>query len=99
MSNTFLKFAKYQVPQVLALVSDHAPLYVFIRNLEEAKTGHQLTKAMNQIQSSLWKLTSYERLLASQRVTTVLSQHVLKASGASLKLVAADWLRSLIKRE
>lgn len=97
MSNTFLEFAKYQVPQVLTLVSGLTPLYVFIRNLEEAKTVHQLTKALNKIQSNLWKLTSNERLLASQRVTDVLSQHVLGASGASLKLVAADWLRLQIQ--
>ena len=97
MSNTFLKFARYQVSQVLALVSDHTPLYVSIRYLEKAKTAHQLTKAMKKIQISLWKLSSDERLLASQRVTVVLSQHVLKASNASLKLVAADWLRLLMQ--
>jgi hypothetical protein len=97
MSNTFLEFAKYQVPQVLTLVSGLTPLYVSIINLEEAKTVHQLTKALNKIQSNLWKLTSNERLLASQRVTDVLSQHVLRASGASLKLVAADWLRLLMQ--
>jgi len=93
MSNTFLKFAKYQVSQVHARVSGHTPLYDSIGHLEEAKTAHQLTKAMNKIQSSIWKLTSDERLLASQRVTAVLSQHVLMASDALLKLVAADWLR------
>src|SRR6266849_8419461 len=52
---------------------------------------------MKKIQISLWKLSSDERLLASQRVTVVLSQHVLKASNASLKLVAADWLRLLMQ--
>jgi len=93
MSNTFLKFAKYQVSQVLAHLSDHTPLSVSIRHLEEAKTAHQLTKAMKKIQSSLWKLSSDERRLESQRVTDILSQHVLTASDASLKLVAADWLR------
>jgi hypothetical protein len=97
MSYTFLKFAKYQVPQVLALVSGHTPLYVSIRYLEEAKTAHQLTKAMNKIQSILWKLTSDAQLMASQRVTAVLSQHVLKASGASLRLEAAGWLRLLVQ--
>lgn len=97
MSNTFLRFAKYQVSQILVLVSGHTPLYVSIGHIEEAKTAHQLTKAMNKIQSCLWKLASNERLLASQRVTAVLSQHVLKASDASLKLVAADWLRLLMQ--
>ncbi len=97
MSNTFLKFAKYQVLEVLALVSGDTPLYVSIGHLEEAKTVHQLTKAMNKIQSSLWKFTSHERLLASQRVTAALSQHVLKASGASLRLESAGWLRLLIQ--
>lgn len=97
MSNIFLKFAKYQVSQVLTLLSGHTPLYVSIGHLEEAKTVHQLTKAMNKIQSSLWKLKSNERLLASQRATAVLSQHVLKASDASLKLIAADWLRLLLQ--
>jgi len=97
MSNTFLRFATYQVSQVLALVRGHTPLYVSIGHLEEAKTTHQLTKAMNNIQSSLWKLTWDERLVASQRVTAILSQHVLKASDASLKLAAADWLRLLMQ--
>jgi hypothetical protein len=93
MSNTFLKSAKYQVSQVLALVSGYTPLSVSIRHLEEAKTAHQLTKAIKKIQSSLWKLSSDERRQASQRVTDILSQQVLKASDALLKLVAADWLR------
>jgi hypothetical protein len=97
MSNTILKFAKYQPPRVLAIVSHDTPLYVSIEHIEEAKTAHQLTKAMNKIQSNLWNLTSDERLLASQRVTAVLSQYVLKYSDASLKLVAADWLRLLIQ--
>jgi hypothetical protein len=97
MSNTFLNFAKYQSSQVLTLVSGHTPLCASIGHLEEAKTAHQLTKAMKKIQSSLWELTSDERLLASQRVTAVLSQQVLKASDASLKLVAAGWLRLLIQ--
>jgi hypothetical protein len=97
MSNTFLKFAKYQVSQVHARVSGHTLLSVCIRNLEEAKTAHQLTKAIKKIQSSLWKLSSDERRQASQRVTDVLSQHVLTASDASLRLVAADWLRFLLQ--
>lgn len=97
MSNTFLKFAKYQVPRVLALVSGRTPLYVFIRYLEEAMTAHQLTKAMNKIQSSVWKLTSDAQLLANQKVTDVLSQHALNASGASLRLEAASWLRLLVQ--
>jgi hypothetical protein len=65
--------------------------------LEEAQTTHQLTKAMMMIQRSLWKLSEAERLLASQKVVAVLSQHVLEASDASLKLVAADWLRLLMQ--
>jgi hypothetical protein len=97
MSYTFLKFAHYQVPQVLAIVSHATPLYVSIGHLEEAKTAHQLTKMMHKIQSSLWKLTQNERLLASQRVTTVLSKHVLNASDASLRLDAAGWLRLLVQ--
>src|SRR2546426_11955438 len=97
MCNTFLKFAKYPVPEVFALLSGHTLLYVSIKYLEEAKTAHQLTKAMNKIQSNLWKFTSDERLLAGQRVTVVLSQHVLKASGASLRLEAAGWLRLLVQ--
>ncbi len=97
MSNTFLKFAKYQIPRVLVLVSGDTPLYVSIGHLEEARTAHQLTKAMNKIANSLWKLTSDERLLASQRVTAVLSQHVFKAPGASLRLEAAGWLRLLVQ--
>jgi hypothetical protein len=97
MSNTFLKFAKYQVSQVLARVSGHTPISVSIRHVEEVKTAQQLTKAMKKIQSSLWKLSSDERRQASKRVTDVLSQHVLTASDASLKLVAADWLRFLMQ--
>jgi hypothetical protein len=97
MSNTFLKFVKYQLPRVLAIVIHDTPLYISIRHLEEAKTVHQLTKAMVKIQSSLWKLSSDAQLLASQRVTAVLSQHILEASDASLKLVAADWLRLLMQ--
>jgi len=97
MSNTFLRFAKYQVSQVLAIIGHDTPLSVSIGHLEEAKTVHQLTKAMKKIQSSLWKLPSDERLLGSQSVTAVLSQHVRTASNASLKLVAADWLRFLMQ--
>jgi hypothetical protein len=97
MSNTFLKFAKYPVPEVFALVSGHTSRYVSIKYLEEAKTAHKLTKVMNKIQSGLWKFTSDERLLAGQRVTAVLSQHVLKASSASLRLEAAGWLRLLVQ--
>lgn len=97
MCNTFLKFAKYPVPEVFAPVSGHTSRYVSIKYLEEAKTAHKLTKAMNKIQSGLWKFTSDERLLAGQRVTAVLSQHVLKASSASLRLEAAGWLRLLVQ--
>jgi hypothetical protein len=97
MSNAFLKFAKYHVSQVYTQVSEHTPLCIFTGHLEEAKTARQLTKAMNKIQNNLWKLTSDERLVASQRVTAVLSQHVLKTSDASLKLEAAGWLRLFIQ--
>jgi hypothetical protein len=97
MNNIFHKFAKYQVSQVLARLSFHTPLSVSIGRLEEAKTAHQITKAMKKIQSSLWKVSPDQRLLASQRVTSVLSQHVLTASDASLRLVAADWLRFLLQ--
>ena len=97
MSITFLRCAKYQVSHVLAQISGHTPLYVSIEHLEEAKSAHQVTKAMKKIQSSLWKISSDQRLVASQRVTTVLSQHILTASDASLKLVAADWLRLLMQ--
>jgi hypothetical protein len=97
MSNTFLKFVKFQLSRVPAIIIHETPLYISIRQLEEAKTVHQLTKAMKKIQSSLWKLSTDAQLLASQRVTAVLSQHVLTASDTSLKLVAADWLRLLIQ--
>jgi hypothetical protein len=97
MSTTFLRFATYQVAQVLARVSGHTPLCVSIGHLAEARTLHQLTKVMNAIQSNLWKLTEDERLIVSQRVADVLSQHVLEASDASLRLVAADWLRFLLQ--
>ena len=93
MSTTIFRFATLQVSQILARVSGHTPLYVSIEHLAEAKTAHQLTKAMNTIQSGLWRLTKDERLLLSQRVADVLSQFVLIASDASLRLVAADWLR------
>lgn len=97
MSNTFLRCATYHVSHVLARVSGHTPLSISIGHLEEAKTARQLTKAMMKIQSSLWKISSDQRLVASQRVTAVLSQHVLKASDTPLKLIAADWLRLLMQ--
>ena len=43
MRHMFLTYAKYQVAQVLALISGHTPLSVSISYLEEAKTAHHVT--------------------------------------------------------
>src|SRR5438309_289993 len=57
--------------------------------LERAATPRQLTKAANQVQDRLWKLSKEEQSVWRERLMAVLHAHVLHAPQALLRLEAA----------
>jgi hypothetical protein len=63
--------------------------------LERAATAKQLTKAVNQVQDRLWKLSKEEQSMWRERLTATLHAHVLHAPQTLLRLEAAGWLRFL----
>jgi hypothetical protein len=63
--------------------------------LERATTPQQLTKAANQVQDRLWKLSKEEQSVWRERLIATLHAHVLHGPQALLRLEAAGWLRFL----
>ncbi len=65
--------------------------------VEEATTPPQLTKAVNMLQSQLWKLPMKEQAPLRGILVKALSMRVLHAFQTSLRLEAAGWLRLFVQ--
>ena len=63
--------------------------------IEEATSPWQLTKTVNIVQKRLWKLPYQKQVLQRKRLIDALSIQVLRSPQSSIRLEAADWLRTL----
>lgn len=67
------------------------------RRVENATTPASLEKAVNALQTRLWRLPRLEQLLAREQLISTLQYHTLHARNVALRLKAAQWLRFLVQ--
>jgi len=65
--------------------------------LDEATTPALLTRTVNSISDLLWKLPVKEQGMIRKNLVNTLSDHILLATDAALRLEAASWLRLLLQ--
>ena len=63
--------------------------------IEETSSPKQLTQAVNIVQKRVWKLSYQKQTLQRKRLVDALSLAVLHSPMASVRLEAAEWLRTL----
>jgi hypothetical protein len=64
-----------------------------LQQIETITTPQQLNKRVNKLQSKIWNLPKPEQTLFRERLTDILTVHILQSTQRSLRLEAAGWLR------
>lgn len=98
-SNRFLHGTEQTLRNALRLmVHAHSKsISELLTQIEEVTTPAQLTKLVNKLQVRLFKLPAQKQALLRKRLLDVLTLHALHASEASLRMAAADWLRTFVQ--
>ncbi len=73
------------------------PIGELLVQLEEAATPAQLTRIVNKIQNTLWKMPTQEQATLRTLLIAALTTHVLQDTEEAMRLEAAGWLRLLVQ--
>lgn len=72
-------------------------IHDLLRQVEDANTSSQLTKAVNKLQKRLWTCPKAEQLGPREQLIQALQNHVLHAQQPELRIEAASWVRLLVQ--
>ncbi len=73
------------------------PIGELLVQLEEAATPAQLTRIVNKIQNTLWKMPTQEQATLRTLLIAALTTHVLQDTEEAMRIEAAGWLRLLVQ--